>query len=152
MTASADLYRELTDLHAIQALLADTVAQEAALDDRLEALLVERSQFASALAGLDAATQVLDVVHADAQSVATSISGTCALAERVSSKVCHAPGEGERGVGDVHTPGASSARSPALTFLSHRVRATSPLVVTLTPTALAPGYVCLPFFPCRCAS
>ena len=36
-------YRELTDLHAIQALLAETVAAEALLDAEIEALLDKRT-------------------------------------------------------------------------------------------------------------
>ena len=44
-------------------------------------------EVAGALSGLEAAQQVLDVVHADAASVATSVAGTCTLAERVSSRV-----------------------------------------------------------------
>ena len=85
--ATAVGYRELTDLHAIQALLAETVAQEAALDERLEGLLLQRTQLAGALGGLEAAQQVLDVCHADACSVYTSVAGTCSLSERVSSRV-----------------------------------------------------------------
>jgi hypothetical protein len=41
--AASSTYRELTDLHAIQALLAETVAQEALLDEKLEELLLQRS-------------------------------------------------------------------------------------------------------------
>jgi hypothetical protein len=85
--AAAAGYRALTDLHSIQQLLAETVAQEAALDERLEGLLLQRTQLAGALGGLEAAQQVLDVCHADACSVSTSVAGTCSLSERVSSRV-----------------------------------------------------------------
>ena len=89
MAAAATVagYRDLTDLHAIQQLLAETVAQEAALDERLEGLLLQRTQLVGALGGLEAAQQVLDVCQADACSVSTSVAGTCSLSERVSSRV-----------------------------------------------------------------
>ena len=150
----------LTELHAIQALLAETVAAERALDAELEALLGKRAvrgcrrrpprervapraaadalrsrrrwgrpaagllacsaaalraggfgarlprgcaararnphspppllplqALAETLGGLDAAREVLEVVTADAEHVASSVAGTCALAERVSGKV-----------------------------------------------------------------
>jgi hypothetical protein len=177
--AAAPDVTALTELHAIQALLADTIAQERALDAELEALLAKRvvracagggaaaalharharrtgrsaarsplhaarrlaappgccagratgrcclrarqtgsplpsccgalllranpayacarapraplrtalaQELADTLGGLDAATEVLEVVTADAEHVAASVAGTCALAERVSGK------------------------------------------------------------------
>eukprot|EP00899_Mesostigma_viride_P022766 jgi/Mesvir1/3674/Mv14963-RA.2 len=84
---SLDAIRQLMDVPAINRLLQETIARERLIDSELERLLSQRHDLESQLGGLQNTAEVLELVRADSEQMASSVSSTCALAERVSVKV-----------------------------------------------------------------
>eukprot|EP00959_Pyramimonas_sp_CCMP1952_P411483 8622596-Pyramimonas_sp.AAC.2 len=79
--------KHLTDVGAINRLLQETITRERSISAELENMLVHRQAFEGRLVDVHLSSEVLELVRADSEQMTSSITTTCNLAERVSSKV-----------------------------------------------------------------
>ena len=81
--------KQLTDVGAINRLLQETISRERSISSELETMLVQRQVLEGRLVDVHLSSEVLELVRADSEQMTSSITTTCNLAERVSSKVYH---------------------------------------------------------------
>eukprot|EP01116_Phalansterium_solitarium_P001645 TRINITY_DN1145_c1_g1_i1.p1 TRINITY_DN1145_c1_g1~~TRINITY_DN1145_c1_g1_i1.p1 ORF type:complete len:733 (-),score=336.79 TRINITY_DN1145_c1_g1_i1:79-2277(-) len=79
--------QNLTDLDHIEALLNDTQAREAALDEELQAALVDSEKTEGRLEHIEELPLSLKPIFKHAKTLSTTVTNACSLAERVSKKV-----------------------------------------------------------------
>jgi len=79
--------KQLTDVGAINRLLQETITRERSISSELESMLVQRQVVEGRLVDVHLSSEVLELVRADSEQMTSSITTTCNLAERVSSKV-----------------------------------------------------------------
>eukprot|EP00898_Chlorokybus_atmophyticus_P002420 jgi/Chlat1/3179/Chrsp22S03409 len=77
----------LRDVGAMARMLGDALSRERAVEGDLEGLMGMRGALERRIRGIITSAEVLDLVKAEAEQMASSVGSTAALAERVSGKV-----------------------------------------------------------------